>query len=60
MPVKEFAERISVSTRTAYRLVATGQIDVVNVATTGAPRLRVTESALSRYLAKHVIKGRAA
>lgn len=61
MSVSEFGRRIGVSPATAYRLVAAGAVSVTNVDASGSrPRLRVTEAALERFLAKREIKGRAA
>lgn len=61
MSVREFAKRLDVSPATAYRLVAAGAVNVTNVDASGKkPRLRITEAALERFLAKREIKGRAA
>lgn len=61
MTVEQFGERLGISRTSAYRLVAAGAVDVVDIAPTSAkPRLRIIEAAYQRFLSKREIKGRAA
>lgn len=60
MTIPEFAERIRVKPRTAYDIVASGAIDVVDVGTGKRPSFRISEEALAEYLKARKVKGRAA
>lgn len=52
MTITEFGRRIGVGRSTAYRIVAGRQVDTTDVAVRGRPRLRVSEKALERYVAR--------
>lgn len=52
MTVTEFGQRIGVKRATAYRIVAARQVDTTDVAVRGRPRLRISEEALKRYVAR--------
>jgi excisionase family DNA binding protein len=52
MTVAEFGQRIRVSPTTAWRKVRDGEIAAVNVGSRKRPRLRITETALTQYLAE--------
>lgn len=59
MSVKAFAARLDVPLSSAYRIIAAGQIDVVNVGTgKKRPHMRITEAAYQKYLKSREIKGR--
>jgi predicted site-specific integrase-resolvase len=58
--VTEFGRRIGVSRAVAYRLVASGGIETVNVGSGATPRLRVTEDAIAAYLKRRKIPAKAA
>jgi hypothetical protein len=60
MSVTDFGRRLGISRASAYRIVAAGQVDLVNVGTGRAPRIRITEEALQRYLAGRKFGRRAA
>jgi excisionase family DNA binding protein len=60
MTVAEFGERLGISRRSAYRVVAAGLVDLTDVGTRARPRLRITEQALERYLERRRIPGRKA
>jgi hypothetical protein len=60
MTVAEFGRRIGLPRATAYRRVAAGLVDVVNVGTARQARLRITEVALRKYVEANLIKGRRA
>lgn len=61
MSVIQFGKRLGVSSATAYRLVASRAVDVTDIDASGKRvRLRITEAAYQRFLAKREIKGRAA
>lgn len=60
MSVAEFARRLSVSRASAYRIVASGDIQLTDGRATGKkPRVRITEDAYARFLAKREMGGRA-
>lgn len=58
MTVEQFGKRIGVGRATAYRFVAAREIDTTDIALKGRPRLRITEDALKRFIARR--EGRAA
>jgi hypothetical protein len=60
MTVAEFALRIRKGVSTARRIVARGEIDVINVGSKERPCLRITEVAYQKYVKSREIKGRAA
>jgi predicted site-specific integrase-resolvase len=60
MSVAEFGHRLGVSRASAYRIVGAGLVELTNVGTGKAPRIRITESALERYLANRKFGRRAA
>lgn len=59
LTVSEFAKRLGVGRSTAYRIVAHGEVAVTDVGH-GRPRLRITEDAFKRYVAKRTEQGRRA
>lgn len=61
MTVTQFGRRLGISRASAYRIVASGAIALTDARATGkTPRVRITEAAYQRFLAKREIKGRAA
>jgi transposase len=61
MSVTQFAKRFGVSPATAYRIVASGQIDLVDRKATGnRPRIGITDAAYTKFLAKREIHRSAA
>lgn len=59
MTVAEFGQRLGrVSRAAAYRIVAAGKVEVVNVSSGRRPRLRITEAALHKYLEQNKISAR--
>jgi hypothetical protein len=60
MSISQLGVRLTISRASAYRLIAQRRIDVVDVGTGAKPRLRVTEAALVKFLARREIKGKAA
>jgi len=59
MSVKVFAERLDIPLSSAYRLIADGLIDVINVGTgKKRPHMRITEAAYQKFLKSREIKGR--
>lgn len=60
LTVQQFADRIGVHKRTAYRIVAARQVDWTDVSTTGRPSIRVSERALKRYVDSRTEQGSAA
>lgn len=60
MTVADFALRIKKSISTARRIVASGEIVLVNVGSKDRPSLRITEDAYQKWLKSREIKGRAA
>jgi hypothetical protein len=58
MKVVEFAARIRKGVSTARRIIARGEIDVINVGSSQRPCLRISEQAYGRYLACREVKGR--
>lgn len=60
MTVAEFGRRLGVSRATAYRIVAAGYIDRTPVGPGRAPMTRISEAALTRYLARREVRGRRA
>jgi len=57
LTVPQFAARLGVSRRTAYRIIAAGLIDRSDVGR-GKPKTRISEAALDRYLKRCEKKGR--
>lgn len=56
MSVTEFGRRLGISPASAYRIVAAGEVDLVDGKATGKrPRIRITEAALERFLARRKI-----
>lgn len=53
MTVREFGARIGVSRSSAYEIVAARRIDTTDVGTGRRPRLRISEDALKRYIARN-------
>lgn len=54
--VAVLAKRLGVSPASAYRIVASGEIDLVDGRATGKkPRIRITEAAYERFLAKRLM-----
>jgi len=60
MTVMDFARRIGKGVATARRIIARGEINVVNVGSKQRKCLRITEAEYQRYLKSREIKGRAA
>ena len=60
MTVEQFGERLGVSRATAYRIVAAGLVDRTPVGPGRAPMTRISEAALTRYLAAQTQRGRRA
>lgn len=60
MTVEEFARRIGKGVSTARRIIARGEIDVVNVGSRDRPSLRITEAHYQKWLKSRETKGRAA
>lgn len=60
MTVAAFAKRIGKGVSTARRIVARGEIDVINVGSSQRPCLRITEAAYLRWIKSREIKGRRA
>jgi predicted site-specific integrase-resolvase len=61
MSVPEFGRRLGISRASAYRIVASGEIALVDARATGKKvRVRISEAAYERFLAKREIRGRAA
>jgi excisionase family DNA binding protein len=58
LTVRQFAGRIGVSPRTAYRIIADGLVDRVDVGRGSKPKTRISEAALERYLERREVKGR--
>jgi predicted site-specific integrase-resolvase len=50
MSVTEFGHRLGISPASAYRLVASGAVQIVDVGTGRRMRMRVTEEALTEFL----------
>lgn len=55
LPVRVVAERLSVSPKTVYRLIADGELEALDVGRRGTPRIRVPESALAAYVERAAI-----
>lgn len=60
MTVTEFGLRIGVGRATAYRHVAAGAVDVTDIGTGSRPRLRISEKAYEKFVARRTVQGRAA
>jgi excisionase family DNA binding protein len=60
LTIPEFAERIGVSERTAYRLIADGKVNRHDVGRGSKTRTRVSERELEAYLERCAIPGRRA
>lgn len=59
MTVKAFAARLDLPLSSAYKIIAAGLIDVVNVGTgKKRPHMRITEASYQKYLKSREIKGR--
>lgn len=53
MSVTEFGRRLGISRASAYRIIATGEVDLVDGKATGSrPRVRITEAALAKFIAR--------
>lgn len=55
MKVGEFADRVGLPRSTAYGVIARREVDVTNVGSLKRPRLRISESALRRYIERRQI-----
>lgn len=60
MTVTEFGRRLGVGRATAYRHVAAGQVDVTDIGTGRRPRLRISEKAYEKFVARRTEQGRVA
>lgn len=60
MTAEDFALRIKKSISTVRRIIARGEIDLINVGSLERPSLRITEAAYQKWLKSREIKGRAA
>jgi excisionase family DNA binding protein len=58
LTIPQFADRIGVSPRTAYRIVADGLVDRTDVGRGSKPKTRISEAALERYLKRREVRGR--
>lgn len=59
LTVPELAARLKVGRSTTYEIIAAGLIDVTPVGTGKRPRIRISERALAKYLARRKQEGRA-
>jgi excisionase family DNA binding protein len=53
LTIPETATELRISKSTVYRLIAAGQLEVMNVASRGRPRMRVPLTALERFIHTH-------
>lgn len=60
MTVEQFGDRLGIGRATAYRIVAARQVDTTDVAVRGRPRLRISEDALQKFVARRTEQGSAA
>lgn len=60
MTVMAFAARIGKGVSTARRIIARGEIDVVNIGSAERPCLRISEASYQRWLKSREIRGRRA
>lgn len=61
MSVTELGRRLGISRASAYRLIASGEIALLDAKVSGKrPRVRISETAFERFLAKRQMGGQAA
>lgn len=61
MSVTEFGRRLGISRASAYRIVASGEIDLLDGKAFGRrPRVRISEAAFEKFLRRRQIHGTAA